>query len=43
MIFDPDSVRKGNILSLSCFAVFLLSLIGSIGYYYFRKKKDEEA
>ena len=43
MFFAPDSIRKGNILALSCFAVFLLSLIGSIGYYYFRKKKDEEA
>lgn len=34
LYFDPDSVRKGNILSLSCFAVFLLTLIGVLVMYF---------
>ena len=32
MIFDPDSVHKGNILSMACFALFVLSLCGVIGW-----------
>jgi uncharacterized membrane protein YsdA (DUF1294 family) len=38
MVFDPDSVRKGNILSLSCFGLFILTLLGCIGYKVYRKK-----
>ena len=32
LTFQPDSVRKGNILGLSCLAIFLLVLIGVIIY-----------
>ena len=40
MEFDPDSVRKGNILSLSLFAVFILTLIGTVVYYFRNRKKN---
>ena len=39
MFFAPDSIRKGNILGLSCFAVFLLTLIGSLVFYFRSKRK----
>ena len=32
MVFAPESVRKGNILSLVCFAIMLLTLCGVVGY-----------
>ncbi len=31
MVFDPDSVHKGNILAMVCFGVFLLSVCGVCG------------
>ena len=40
MFFAPDSIRKGNILGLSCFAVFLLTLIGTLVLYFRSKRKD---
>ncbi len=39
MFFAPDSIRKGNMLALSCFAVFLLTLIGSLVFYFRSKRK----
>ena len=41
MVFAPDSVRKGNILSLVCFAIMLLTLCCVVGceIYTHRKKK----
>ena len=39
MFFAPDSIRKGNILALSCFAVFVLTLIGSLVLYFRSKRK----
>ena len=40
MVFAPDSVRKGNILSLVCFAIMLLTLCCVVGYeIYTRRKK----
>lgn len=38
MFFSPDSIRKGNILSLSCFVVLLLTLIGALGAYIHKRK-----
>ena len=32
MTFEPDSVRKGNTLSLCCLIIFLLTLLGTIGW-----------
>mgnify|MGYP002854553044 FL=1 len=40
MFFAPDSIRKGNILGLSCFAVFLMTLIGALVLYFRSKRKD---
>lgn len=39
MFFAPDSIRKGNILALSCFVVFVLTLIGSLVLYFRSKRK----
>lgn len=38
MTFEPDSVKKGNILSLICFGVFFLTLLGII-YFNLKKKR----
>lgn len=40
MFFAPDSIRKGNILALCCFTVFLLTLIGTLVLYFRTKRKD---
>lgn len=39
MDFDPDSVRKGNTLSISLFGVFMLTLIGVLVHYFHRSKR----
>lgn len=39
-VFDPDSVHKGNKLAMGCFSIFLLTLIGTCGYYMYRRKKN---
>jgi hypothetical protein len=42
--FEPDSVRKGNMLSLICFGIMLLTLVGVGGYklWKLRKSKSQE-
>lgn len=40
MVFDPDSVHKGNTLSLVCFGVFVVSLCGVIGVEIVRRRKQ---
>lgn len=39
MIFDPDSVHKGNMLSLICFALFAFSFCTVTGLKIYRRKK----
>lgn len=39
MVFVPDSVHKGNVLSMICFALMLLTLCGTIGCEVYRRKK----
>ena len=39
MVFVPDSVHKGNVLSMICFALMLLTLGGTIGWEVYRRKK----
>ncbi len=41
MVFSPDSVRNGNILSMACFAVFVLSLCGMVGWKIRGRKHRE--
>ena len=43
-VFDPDSVRKGNMLSLICFGIMMLTLVGVGGYklWRLRKRKVQE-
>ncbi len=43
MIFNPDSVRKGNILSMVCFGIFILTLCGVAGVQIYRRKKTVSA
>ena len=38
-VFDPDSVRKGNMLSLICFGIMMLTLVGVGGYQLWRLRK----
>ena len=42
MVFAPDSVRQGNILSMACFGIFLLTLCGVAGYTVYSKKRKEQ-
>ena len=42
MVFDPDSVRKGDAVAISCIAILFLTMLGTIGYYIYRRKKNEE-
>ena len=39
MFFEPDSIHKGNVLSLICFGLFILTLCGYLGYLFYTKKK----
>ncbi len=39
--FDPESVEKGNRLSLACLAILGLTLIATVGYEVYRRKKGE--
>ncbi len=38
MTFEPDSVKKGNTLAVSCFALFVLVLVGTIGGYIYKRR-----
>lgn len=40
--FEPESVHKGNMLSLVGLALFLLTLIGVCGYEVYRRKKGNK-
>jgi hypothetical protein len=42
MVFDPDNVRKGDGIAISCIAILCLTMLGTIGYYIYRQKKNEE-
>lgn len=39
-VFEPDSIRKGNILAMICFGIFLLTLIGVIGKQLYDCKRQ---
>ncbi len=39
MVFDPDSIHKGDLLSLICLGIFGLTLCGVIGTKIYRKRK----
>jgi len=43
MTFEPDSVKKGNLISITCLVLFLLTLTGTLFYQIRRCKKDEKA
>ncbi len=40
MVFDPDSIHRGNTIALSCLGVFCLTLIG-VTAYHLRKRKRQ--
>lgn len=42
MVFQPESVHKGNVLSMICFALFLLTLCGVAGFKIYQRKKHNE-
>lgn len=39
MVFSPESVHKGNMLSMICFAVFLLTLCSVVGIKIYRRRR----
>ena len=41
MVFEPESVKKGDMIAVTCIAILILTILGSCAYYYVRKKKDE--
>ena len=41
MVFDPESYHKGNALSLACFCVMMLTLVGVIASTIIRRKKRD--
>ena len=43
MIFDPDSVRKGDVVAITCVIILFLTILGTIGYYVYRRKKNQAA
>ena len=43
MVFDPEAVKKGDMLSIGCMVVFLLTLLAAIWQYCCGRKKRESA
>ena len=43
MVFDPDSVRKGDVVAITCVIILFLTILGTIGYYVYRRKKNQAA
>ena len=43
MVFAPDSVKKGDMLSVCCMIIFLLTLIAALAMVYRGRKKTGEA
>ena len=41
MVFDPEAVKKGDMLSIGCMVVFLLTLLAAIWQYCRGRKKRE--
>ena len=39
MLFDPDSVRKGDTIAICCIVILFMTIIGAIGYYIYTRKK----
>ncbi len=40
--FEPDSVQKGNLISMICFSMMLLTIFGYTGYYIYSKRKKQK-
>ena len=40
--FEPDSVQKGNLISMICFSMMLLTIFGYTGYYIYSKSKKQK-
>ena len=43
MVFAPESVKKGDMLSVGCMVIFLLTLIAALAMAYRERKKTGEA
>ena len=43
MVFDPDAVRKGDLLSIGCMVIFLLTLLAALAMAYRGRRKTTEA
>ena len=38
MVFEPESVRKGDTVAIICIIIMLLTMLGSLGYLIYNKK-----
>lgn len=43
MVFDPEAVKKGDMLSIACMLIFLLTLIAALAMAYRGRRKPSEA
>lgn len=43
MVFDPEAVKKGDMLSIACMLIFLLTLIAACAMAYRGRRKPDEA
>ena len=43
MVFEPESVRKGDIIAICCIIILFLTIIGAITYYILRQNKQKKA
>lgn len=43
MVFDPEAVKKGDMLSIACMIIFLLALIAALTMVYRGRRKTTEA
>ncbi len=40
MVFEPESVLKGDRIAITCIIILLLTIIGSIGYYIYKGTRE---
>jgi len=40
MAFEPDSVRKGDTIAIICIVILFLTILGSLGYYIYRLRRE---
>lgn len=39
MVFEPDSVKKGDAIAFTCIAILIMTILGSLGYVIYKRKQ----